>query len=159
MLFGQTAHVQDGVAHASQGSVDAHAGGVGDFFEAHIPVVTHHEHLALAGGQGLDELAHVVVNLSGDEGVLDGHVGQILAVKDVGVGVIGGLQVLGPDLTVVVNNQVVGDACDPRGEMPVLDISSLLDGGDGFDKGVLEDVVEQNSFKSDGVTRRSFVII
>ena len=74
VFLGHAAHVQDGVAHAAQGGVDAHTRGVGNLLEAHVLVVTHHEHLALALGQSLDQAAHVVVNLSCDNTILDGAI-------------------------------------------------------------------------------------
>lgn len=89
VLLSHAAHIQDSVTHAAQCRVDAHTGGVGNFLEAHVLVVSHDEHLALAIGQCLDQPPHVVVNLSGDDIFLDCAVGQLLAVKDIHLVIVG----------------------------------------------------------------------
>ena len=66
-----------------------------------------------------------------------------LCIWDVHLVIVGRLQVLGLGLAEIIDNQVVGYACNPGGEMSVFDIASLLDGRDGFDEGILEDVIGQ----------------
>lgn len=89
VLLGETAQVEDRIAHPSQGCVDAHAGGVGYLLEAHVPVVTHDKHLALAVGQGLDETPDVVMDLGSDHFILDGAGSKFLAVEDIHLVIIG----------------------------------------------------------------------
>ena len=60
---GYAAHVDKGVAHASQGGVDAHPGGFGDFLERHVAEKTHVEHLALAFGERAYYTMDVLVDL------------------------------------------------------------------------------------------------
>jgi hypothetical protein len=56
------------------------------------------------------------MNLSGNHIVLDSLLTQFLAVKDIDVGGIGGLKVLGLGLTKEVNNKIVSDASNPGRE-------------------------------------------
>ena len=83
------------------------------------------------------------MDLRGHHVVLDGRLGELFAVQDVGFVIVGRLQVLVLHLPEVVDNQVVCNAAYPCGKMAVLDVTSLLDGSDGFDKGVLEQVIGQ----------------
>ena len=72
VFLGNSAHVKDCVSHTSERGVDANVCGVGNFLEAHVVIVSHHEHFALKFGKGLHEALYVVVNLVSYQLVLDG---------------------------------------------------------------------------------------
>ena len=165
VLFGHFAHVEQGIAHAAQGGVDAHLRGIGNLFEAHVLVVSHDEHFALVLGQGGHQPAYVGVYLAGDDGVFDGTFAQLFAVekdifnrKELSEGTIAQLfavenilfvilvvrhQILIPFLAVMVDDEVVRDACYPRGELARFDIATLLDGRNDFHECFLENVFTQ----------------
>jgi len=47
VILRQLPHVENGVAHAPEGCIDADAGDIGNLPEAQIPVITHLQHLPL----------------------------------------------------------------------------------------------------------------
>ena len=93
MLFSDSAHVEDGIAHSSQSSVDADLSALGNLLKAHVLVIPHEQHLALRFGQGLDESPNVTVDLLCHQRVFDRLFAEFFAVKDIVLGVVGRLQV------------------------------------------------------------------
>ena len=91
MLFCDSAHVEDGIAHSSQSSVDADLSALGNFLEAHVLVISHEQHLALRFGQCLDESSDVAVDLLSHHGVLNGLFAEFFAVENIIFGIVGGL--------------------------------------------------------------------
>ena len=89
VLLGNAAHVEDSITHTSQGRIDTHAGGIGDFLKAHVLVVAHHQNFTLAFGQCFDQALDIVMYLGGDDVILDGACSKFLAVEDVHLTVIG----------------------------------------------------------------------
>ena len=59
MLFCHSAHVQNGIAHASQCRVDAYVCGVGNLFKRHILIEAHKHYLALRGRQEVHHSTYV----------------------------------------------------------------------------------------------------
>ena len=83
VLICDTAQIENGISHASKRSVDAHIECIGNLLETHVPVEAHHQHITLAHRQLLDQAAHITVNLAGHHIILDGALGQFLAIKDI----------------------------------------------------------------------------
>ena len=141
MVFGHFSYVEQCIAHASEGRVDTYLCGVGYLLEAHVFVVSHDKHFALVLGQSSYQSAYVGVYLAGDDGVFYGTFAQLLAVEDVFFFVFTvRYEILVPFLSVVVDNEVVGDAGYPRRKFARLYIAALLDGRYYLDKGLLEDI-------------------
>ena len=69
-LFHHFAHVDQGVTHPAQGRIDAHPGQLGDFFEAHIGIVSQDHHLPLFFGELVDQLPDPAVGFGADHLVL-----------------------------------------------------------------------------------------
>ena len=63
VLLSHSAKVEDGIAHTAQTGIDAHIGGLGDFLERHVLVISHVNHFTLVGRQEHHELLHVAHNL------------------------------------------------------------------------------------------------
>ena len=144
VLFGHFAYVEQGIAHAAQSGVDAHLRGIGNLFEAHVLVISHDEHFALVLGQGGHQPAYVGVYLAGDDGVFDGAFAQLFAVENIlFVILVVRHQILIPFLAVMVDDEVVRDACYPRGELARFDIATLLDGRNDFHECFLENIFTQ----------------
>ena len=68
--------VDERIAHPAQRRIDAHLGLLGDILEAQPREVAQHHHLALFGGQQLDQRAHVALDLVADHRVLDRALGD-----------------------------------------------------------------------------------
>lgn len=143
VFAGKAAHVDDGIAHSAEGGVDRHPGCFGNLLERHIAVEAHHENLSLVLGEGLDEAAHVVGDLLVNEHILDSALAQLLAVEKIGTALagIGRHLVFALLLTIVVNDEIVGDARDPCRKLPAFGVAALAYGGDGLDERFLKDVV------------------
>lgn len=119
MVFGHFSDVEQCIAHTPQSRVDAHLCGVGYLFEAHVFVVSHDKHFALVFGQGGYQSAYVGVYLAGDDGVFYGTFAQLLAVEDVFLfTVVVRYQILVPLLSVVVDNEVMGNAVTHDENLP-----------------------------------------
>ena len=138
---GDAAHVNQGVAHAAQGGVDAHSGCLGYFLERHVAEKAHVQHLALALGERADYTVDVLVYLRVNKEVLYVPFGEVFAVENIHGLVVrrnGGVRFV---LTVEVDDEIMGYAGYPRGEFARFGITALPDGGDGLYEGLLEDIV------------------
>lgn len=67
VLLGHAAEIENGVAHASEGGIDAHAGDVGNLLERQVLIEAHVDNLALGSGQTVHHAAHVVKDLLVDD--------------------------------------------------------------------------------------------
>ena len=103
-------------------------------------VVTHIDHLALTVGQGIHEAAHIVESLLVDHLYLDIVVAEVGIVEQVYLSLIIRYGVLVAFLTKSVDNHVVGDACEPCAKLTASGVATLLEGHNGLDKGLLEEV-------------------
>lgn len=140
VFLGQAAEVDDGVAHAAEGGVDAYAGFSGYVFEVAFAVVAQDDHATLLGGEHFDQFADVLVGLLAYDFLFYVVVLELEGVNDVAVGLVGhdGHFVVAAE---VVDNQVVGDTHDPVDEFVFIFVKVGVDGSDDFDEGILEDIV------------------
>ena len=142
VLLGQFAHIDEGVAHTAEGGVDADVGLFSDFLETQVFVETHEDDFALCFGQEADEGLYLVHRLGVDHFALtvliDGNGG---VVEEGAVAVVVGDHHSALAQAVVVDDEVVGDAHDPGGELSVLGVLSVLQLGDDFHEAVLEEVL------------------
>lgn len=140
VLFGQAAEVDDGVAHSSEGGVDAHAGACGDVFEVAFAVVAEDDDAALLGGEHFDELADVAAGLLAHDALLDVVIVEREGLNHIMVGTVGhdGHLVCA---AVHIEDVVAGDAHDPMDEFVFIAVGSIVDGCDHFEEGILENIV------------------
>lgn len=140
VFFGQSAQVDDGIAHSAEGGVDADAGACGNVFEVAFAIVAEYHYAALFGGQHLDQFADVAAGLLAHDALLDVVVVQLQCVDDVVVGTIGddGHFAVAAE---VVHNEVVGYAHDPVDKLVLVFVGTAVDGGHYFEESVLKDIV------------------
>lgn len=115
VLLGEAAQVDDGVAHTAEGGVDGDACACGYVFEVALAVVPEDDDAALLGGKHLDELADVAAGLLAHDALLGVVVVEFEVFDDVVVGTVGddGHLVVA---TIVIDDEIVGDAHDPMDE-------------------------------------------
>lgn len=140
MFFGQATEVDDGVAHTTQGRVDADAGAGRNVFEVALAVVAQDNDTTLLGRQHLDQLANALAGLLAHDGMLDVLLLDAQRIYHVALGLVGddGHLVVA---TVVVDNEVVGDAHDPMDEFVFILVDALAERHDNLEECVLENVV------------------
>ena len=140
MLLCQTAEVDDGVAHAAEGGVDAYAGAGGDVFEVAFAVVTQNDHATLFGRKHLDEFADVLAGLFLHHDMLGVLVGEFEVVEHIALGTVGyqGHLVVAAEM---VYNEVVGNTHHPMYELVLVFVLVGIDGDDDLVEGVLKDIV------------------
>ena len=141
MLLRQAAEVDDGVAHAAEGGVDADTGAGGDVFEVALPIVAQDNHAALLGRQHAHQLADVLAGLLLHNEVLGVVVLPFEVVHHIGaVGLVGhhGHLVVAAE---VVHYQVVRDAHHPVHKLVLVLVLARVDGYDYLVERVLKDVV------------------
>lgn len=114
MFVGNATHVDDSVAHTSEGGVDADVGRIGNLFETHVAIIAHDEHVALAFWQGFDYTLYIVVNLLCDDVVFDVVFAKVATIEEIGLGLIARNVVLRLFLAEKVDDEVMGDARNPR---------------------------------------------
>ena len=149
VFLGQAAQVDDGVAHAAEGRVDADAGAVGDLLEVAFAVVAQNDHPALLGGQHLEQAAHILVGLFADDLLLDIFLVQVEGLHDVAVGTVGDYRHFALP-TEIVDNQVVCNTHYPVYELVLVLVEPRVDSIDYLVEGVLEDVVGDILVLDDG---------
>ena len=71
MFFGETAKVDDCVAHSAKSGVDADTSTGGNVFEVALAVMTEDDHSALLGRKHLDEFAHIAAGLLAHDALLN----------------------------------------------------------------------------------------
>ena len=118
MFGGHAAHIEKGVAHASEGSVDAYTCCLGYFLEAHVAVIAHCQHLALGLRECTYQTAYVGMYLILHKPVLHIRLAEIAPVEHISLVVIGRHGVLYTLLAIVVNDKIVGDTMKPCQNFP-----------------------------------------
>ena len=140
-LGGHAAEVEEGVAHTAKGRVDAHTRALGNLLERHLTVVAHDKHLALLGGEVLDEMPYVVADGGVAEDILHVAVAEVAVVEQVIVGIVGTDKRLGVFAAEMVDDNVMRYAEYPRTELAVSSIAALLNGHDNLYESLLKNIV------------------
>ena len=140
VLLGQPAEVDDGVAHTTQGGVDADTCAGGNVFEVALAIVAQDDDAALFWWEHLDEFAYIATSLLSHDGLLDIVVVDAEVVEHVAIGSVGDDRHLAVAAE-MVDNQVMGNAHDPMDEFVLVLVGAAVDGGDDLEKSVLEDIV------------------
>ena len=143
VLLGHAPQVQYGIAHPSEGGIDADSRHFCYFFEAQVLVKAHVDHFALFFRQVLHQAAHIRDNLSVYDFRLYCSFGEADIVQQVPFFFVAEDEVLLFLLSETVDDKVMRNACEPGGELSVFVVTSLLDGDDGFCESLLEDVFRQ----------------
>ena len=143
VLLSHAAHVQDGIAHAAQSGVDTHAGDVGNFFETEVLIVAHEDYFALIVRQMLHEFFYICQRLLVGKNVLGAVVVEGAVVEKVAFGLVVGDGIFVALVAELVDEQVVRNASEPSIKLAGLYVAALLDGHDGFDEGLLKEIVGQ----------------
>lgn len=141
VLLGHATHVLQGIVHASQGRIDAHARALGNLLEGESLIEAHEHHLALCLRQVAHQAAHVAADLARDDATLHTVRGKALQIEDIHLALLRGDAVhvvFGAEL---IDNEVVANAREPGVKLPVLAIAALAYGHNGAHKGLLEKVV------------------
>ena len=140
LLVYHLTHVDQGVTHPTKGGIDGNAGQLGDFFEAHVSVVTQNDDFALLGGQGVHQFADFVVGLATDHGGLGVAFGALENVEDVE-----GLRLAYFRAALVaaetVYTHVVADAHCPLQELTLVVVLATTKRINDFDEYLLENVL------------------
>ena len=140
LLVDHLAHIDQGVAHPAQGGVDAYAGELGDFFEAHVGVVAQDHYFALLGRQAVYQLTYFVVRLTADHVGLGVTLGALEYVEDVE-----GLRLayFRPALVATKGDyaHVVADAHRTLQALAIMVVLATAQGVDDFDEHLLKDVL------------------
>ena len=106
------ADVDQRVAHTAQGGVDADAGQLGYFFEAHIGVMAQDDHLALLRRKHIHQVADAFVGLAAYNMLLGIEISGLQHIEDV-EGVRGGNLGAALGAAEIIHAHVVGDAHGP----------------------------------------------
>ena len=91
----------------------------------------------------LDQITHISQHLTTHHPIFDSPLTKLDVVEQVNLHLVVRDDVLIPLLTEIVNDQVMRDTSDPRLELTILRVSSLLNGHDHLDKGLLENILRQ----------------
>ena len=140
MFFRQSSEVNDGIAHTTEGGVDADTCTFGDFLEIHLAVVTHDDHATLLGGKHLDQLADIGACLFLHDLLLDVVVVDFQGLNHVAVGTVGDKRHLAQTAE-IVDDEVVGNTHNPMDEFVLILVVTRIDGVYHFVKGILKDIV------------------
>ena len=124
-VAGQTAQVDDGVAHAAEGGVDAHSRFFGYVLELVFAVVAQYHHASLFVGEFLNEFAYVLTSL-----VFDYHFFHIVVehaqVFELKVVFVYRGQFANPPE--MVNDKIVCNAHHPVYELVLVFVHTRVDG-------------------------------
>ena len=120
MLLGHASQVQYGIAHPSEGGIDADACHLCYLFEAQVLIKAHVYDFRLYCSFGEADI-----------------------VQQVPFFLVAEYEVLLFLLAETVDDKVVRNAREPGGKLAVFVVTSLLDGDDGFRESLLEDVFRQ----------------
>ena len=143
MLLGHVSQVQYGIAHPSEGGIDADACHLCYLFEAQVLIKAHVYDFALLLRQVLHQAAHIRDNLAVYDFRLYCSFGEADIVQQVPFFFVAEYEVLLFLLAETVDDKVVRNAREPGGKLAVFVVTSLLDGDDGFRESLLEDVFRQ----------------
>lgn len=140
VFLGQTAEVDDGVAHSAQSSVDTDTGACGYILEVAFAVVSQYYHTALLGRQHFDEFSDIAVGLLTHDVLLHVFIVQFEGVNNVTVGTVGhnGHFAVASEM---VHNKIVGNTHNPMDEFVFIFVVTRIEGGHHLEEGVLENVV------------------
>ena len=144
VLVGETAHVDDGIAHPSQGGIDADTSILRYLAEAQILIEAKEDDLALHGGERSDELTYIGQHLMVGDTRLGIVVAEISIVEEVCLRLVVGNDHFSLLLTEIVNNKVMSYAREPGAEASHLVVTSLTDSDDGLHKGLLKEILCQS---------------
>jgi hypothetical protein len=152
-FFNEFADIDEGVAHATEGGIDAHVGEACDFLEGHICIMAKDHYFSLLSRQHIDEDADAIIGLILDHAHLAVWIVAFEDIKDVERLCSGNFgAALGPSELVYAH--VVGNPQCPLKELAFVIILAFAEGVDDLDKDILEEVICQLAILGKHVDRR-----
>jgi hypothetical protein len=147
------ANIDEGVAHTTEGGIDADAGEFGDFFERKVDIMAQNDDLALLGGERVDELADFAVRLVANYILFFVAVGIFDERKDVEIVVVGHDRRAAFVFAEIIDTEIVGNAHSPLQKLAFFVVSTTAEGVDDFDESLLKNVVGEVGVADEDINR------
>ena len=114
VFFNQFAHVNQGIAHATQSCINAYVGVVGNFLETHAAVMPHKNNLLLIFGQQFEYTAYIGADLLINQTVFDVGIRKLMRIKQIHLVVIVRACIQVTLFSEIVNGEVMGNTQDRK---------------------------------------------